>query len=55
MSSSPVEEFEVQSTSVQKPDTYDVQDVLCETGYTTGGESANELDTHELEEWVFLF
>ncbi|XP_056598751.1 occludin isoform X2 [Triplophysa dalaica] len=50
MSSSPVEEFEVQSSSAQKPDTHDVQDVLCETRYTTGGESANEFETHQWEE-----
>lgn len=48
MSSSPVEEYEVLSTSAQKLETYDVQDVLCETSYTTGGESANELDMHQL-------
>ncbi|XP_051720751.1 occludin isoform X2 [Ctenopharyngodon idella] len=51
MSSCPVEEVEVQSSSVQeKPETYDVEDVLCETGYTTGGDSATELDTYELED-----
>lgn len=55
MSSCPVEEVEVQSSSVQeKPETYDVEDVLCETGYTTGGDSATELDTYELEEWVSI-
>ncbi|XP_077083753.1 occludin-like [Siphateles boraxobius] len=50
MSSSPVEEVELQSSSVQeKPETYEVEDVLCETGYTTGGESATELHTYEME------
>lgn len=51
MSSSPVEEYDDLSSSGHKPDTYDVQDVHCETGYTTGGESsAIELDTHQLED-----
>lgn len=46
-----MEEVEVQSSSVQeKPETYEVEDVLCETGYTTGGDSVTELDTYELEE-----
>ncbi|KTG31940.1 hypothetical protein cypCar_00021118 [Cyprinus carpio] len=47
----PVEEVEVQSSSVQeKPVTYETEDVLCATGYTTAGDSANELDTNELED-----
>lgn len=51
MSSSPVEEVEVESSSVQeKPVTYEVEDVLCEMGYITAGDSATELDTYELEE-----
>lgn len=55
MSSNTVEEVEVQSSSVQeKPETYEVEDVLCETGHTTGGDSATELDTYELEEWVSI-
>ncbi|XP_016341712.1 occludin-like [Sinocyclocheilus anshuiensis] len=50
MSSNTVEEVEVQSSSVQeKPETYEVEDVLCETGYTTG-DSATELDTYELDD-----
>ncbi|RXN38987.1 occludin-like protein [Labeo rohita] len=51
MSSSPVEEVEVESSSVQeKPVTYEVEDVLCEMGYITAGDSATELDTYELED-----
>lgn len=49
INSSPVEEFEVQSTSAQKLGTYDV---FCET---EGGESANELDTDQLLEWVINY
>uniref|UniRef100_A0A8C1S2J6 Occludin n=1 Tax=Cyprinus carpio TaxID=7962 RepID=A0A8C1S2J6_CYPCA len=51
MSSNTVEEVEVQSSSVEeKPETYEAEDVLCETGYITGGDSATELNTYELED-----
>ncbi|KAK2901020.1 hypothetical protein QQF64_014896 [Cirrhinus molitorella] len=51
MSSSPVEEVEVQSSSVQeKPVTYEIEEVLCETGYITAGDSAIELDIYEFED-----
>lgn len=46
-----VEEVEVQSSSVQeKPVTYEVEDVLCETGYTTAGDSGTELAMNDLED-----
>lgn len=50
-SSSPVEEVEVQSSSVaEKAEVFEVEDVLCETGYTTAADSATELHTYELED-----